>query len=98
MRTGICPECGSFVVQIDKRRFDGTWASEIAKRKKALKLYNEYKSNILGDYNRHIKQGNRSNMGFRYGLNTEVIKNGKTTVKVYSVDFNGTKELIGTGT
>lgn len=42
-----------------------------------------------------IKYGNRSNMGFRYGLNTEV-KNRKGVVEIrqYAVDFNGTKELL----
>jgi len=94
MRTGICPKCNSFVVQIDKRRYNGTWTSETAKRKKALKLYEQCSPDIIGNFEKNIKSGNRSNMGFRYGLNTEVIKNGESTIKVYAVDFNGTKELI----
>lgn len=42
-----------------------------------------------------IKYGNRSNMGFHYGLNTEV-KNRKGIIEIrqYAVDFNGTKELL----
>jgi hypothetical protein len=94
MKVGICPHCNSFVVEISKKYYNGRWVHECAKRKKAQKLYNKYKSDIVGEFQKNIKYGNKSNMGFRYGLNTEVIKNGKTTVKVYSVDFNGTKELI----
>lgn len=94
MRSGFCPHCDSFVVEVSKRRYDGRWVHEVAKRKKALKLYELYCPDIIGDFTRSVKTGNKSNMGFRYGLNTEVIKNGESTIKRYAVDFNGTKELL----
>lgn len=67
-----------------------------SKRKKALKLFNDYQKDIVDKMIAgKIKYGNRSNMGFRYGLNTEV-KNRKGVVEIrqYAVDFNGTKELL----
>lgn len=94
MRVGVCPICDSLVVDIAKKYYNGFWVHEYAKRKKAQKLYNKYESDIIGDFSRNIKYGNKSNMGFRYGLNVETIKNGKSTIKVYSVDFNGSKELL----
>lgn len=94
MRSGFCPRCNAFVVEVSKRRFNGQWVTEFAKRKKALRLYELYYPDIIGNFERNIKTGNKSNMGFRYGLNTEVIKNGETTIRRYAVDFNGTKELI----
>ena len=97
MRSGFCPKCNAFVVEVNKRHFDGRWVTELAKRKKALKLYEQYCPDIIGIFERTIKTGNKSNMGFRYGLNTEVIKNGESTIKRYAVDFNGTKELINVG-
>ena len=96
MTVGFCPHCNSFVVEVSKKKYDGRWVHEYAKRKKAQKLYDKYKADIVGEFSKSVKHGNKSNMGFRYGLNTEVIKNGKATVKVYSVDFNGTKELLNT--
>jgi len=68
-----------------------------AKRKKALKLYNDNKSDIIGGIQQNIKFGNHSNMGFRYGENKEVrITKDRTEIRQYAVDFNGTKELIRT--
>jgi len=94
MRYGFCPKCNALVVEISKRLFDGRWVTEIAKRKKALKLYEQYCPDIVGVFEQNIKTGNKSNMGFRYGLNTEVVKNGESIIKRYAVDFNGTKELL----
>ena len=94
MKVGICPHCNSFVVEISKKYYNGRWVHEYAKRKKALKLYEKYKNDVIGEFSKNIKYGNKSNMGFRYGLNTEIIKNGKSIIKVFAVDFNGSKELI----
>ena len=94
MRSGFCPKCNAFVVEVNKRHYDGHWVHEVAKRKKALRLYESYCSDIIGNFARNIKSGNKSNMGFKYGLNIETIKNGKSTIKQYSVDFNGEKELV----
>ena len=87
--------CGSWVVEVGKRDFSGRWIIETAKRKKALRLYNEHKSDIIGDFYKDIKHGNHSNMGFRFGENIE-IKNrkGEKSIRQYAVDFNGTRELL----
>ena len=80
---------------MSKRNYSGRWTFETAKRKKALRLYNEYKSDIIGNVQKNVKQGNRSNMGFRFGENVE-IKNckGEKLIRQYAVDFNGTRELM----
>ena len=83
-----------WVVTLCKRDFSGNWTYQTAKRKKALRLYNENKADIIGDLIKSVKYGNRSNMGFRYGENKELQKNGKRFIKQYACDFNGTKELI----
>lgn len=92
--SGFCPKCGSWVVELGKRNYDGQWVYESAKRKKAVKLFRENENSIIGDYIVSVKYGNKSNMGFRYGLNTEIVKDGESTIKRYAVDFNGTKEVI----
>lgn len=95
LESGFCPHCGSWVVELGKRDFSGRWIIETAKRKKALKLYNEHKPDIIGDILKNVKHGNRSNMGFRFGENVEVRdRKGETHIKQYAVDFNGTKELL----
>lgn len=94
MLSGFCPKCGSWVIEVGKRGYDGRWTYETAKRKKAAKLFKENESSILGDYITTIKTGNKSNMGFHYGINIEITKDGESIIKRYSVDFNGTKELL----
>lgn len=95
LESGFCPHCGSWVVEVGKRDFSGRWIIETAKRKKALKLYNEHKSDIIGDFYKDIKHGNHSNMGFRYGENVEVKnRKGEKSIRQYAVDFNGTRELL----
>lgn len=84
------------MVTLCKRDYSGAWVYETAKRKKALRLFNENKSSIIGGYIRSIKYGCRSNMGFRYGEYVEAkrYKTEKERFKQYAVDFNGTKELL----
>ena len=96
LETGICPQCGNFVVTVCKKDYDGHWTYETAKRKKALRLYEENKASIIGDYIRSLKYGCKSNMGFRYGEYSESkrYKTEKERFKQYAVDFNGTKELL----
>lgn len=95
METGFCPQCGAFVVTVCKKDYNGNWTFETAKRKKAVKLYNSFAADIIGGYIKGVKYGNRSNMGFRYGVNKSVkTKNKKTELRQYAVDFNGTKERI----
>jgi len=96
LESGFCPKCNSWVVTICKRNFDGHWSYLTAKRKKALKLYNDHKADIIGGLQRNIKYGNRSNMGFRFGENKEFKTGNKKVFRQYAVDFNGTKELIRT--
>lgn len=97
LEVGFCPHCGNFICVVGKKDYNREWHYQVAKRKQALKLYEEYKNFISEDLTyKKQKYGNRSNMGFRYGLNLE-IKNSKREVigtKQYSVDFNGSKELI----
>ena len=97
MESGFCPHCGAWVVEVCKKNWDGSWHYEKAKRKKALKLFNTYKGDIIEDMIAgRIRHGSQSNMGFRYGYNVEV-KNCKgkvTEIRRYAVDFNGTKELL----
>lgn len=96
LESGFCPKCGVWVVTLCKRDFTGRWFYETAKRKKALSLFNQHKADIIGDVIKSIRYGNRSNMGFRYGENKEYKdRNGMTAgIRQYSIDFNGTKELI----
>lgn len=95
MRSGICPHCNSLVVEVDKRKYNGEWVHEYCKRQKALKLYNKYQPEILGEFDKNIKYGTKANMAFRYGLNIETKdRKGNKQIKQYAVDFNGTKELI----
>lgn len=97
LESGFCPQCGAWVVEVCKKNWDGRWSYEKAKRKKALKLYNTYRGDILEDVIAgRIKYGNHSNMGFRYGYNVEVKdrKGVVTDIRRYAVDFNGTKELL----
>lgn len=54
-----------------------------------MKLYNECLPDIVSEY-LTIKQGNKTNMAFKYGINIET-ENG---IKQYSVDFNGNKSLV----
>lgn len=83
-----------WVVTLCKKDYSGNWTYETAKRKKALKLYNDHKADIIGGYIKNIKYGNRSNMGFRFGENVEVRIKDKIEVRQYAVDFNGTRELV----
>jgi hypothetical protein len=92
LESGFCPHCNNWVVEVHKKTYDGVWVVEAAKRKKAQRLYNQYKDSIIGSIGKNPKSGNKSNMGFRYGENKIV----GDTVKQYSVDFNGTKKLIKT--
>lgn len=95
LETGFCPQCGCFVVTLCKRDFKGNWTYLTAKRKKAVKLFNDNKASIIGGI-QSVKFGNKSNMGFRYGVNKSVkTKNKKTELRQYAVDFNGTKERVG---
>ena len=94
---GFCPHCSSFVVEVCKLNYDGTWEIEKGKRKKAQNLFAQYQNRIIDNLsNSRIKHGSKSNMGFRYGKNVEV-KNckGKVThIRRYAVDFNETASLI----
>lgn len=95
LEVGFCPKCGAFVAELRKRNFEGKWTIEYAKRKKALRLYEENKNDIVRDLISKVKHGNKSNMGFRYGENVEVkSKDGSVEIRHYAVDFNGTKELL----
>lgn len=96
LESGFCPKCGVWVVTLCKRDYSGHWTYETAKRKKALSLFNQHKSDIIGDIIKTIRYGNRSNMGFKFGENKEYRnRNGVLSgIKQYSIDFNGTKELI----
>lgn len=97
LESGFCPQCGTFVVEVCKRNLSGEWTFECAKRKKALKLWNCYKSDIIGNLVKSIRYGNHSKMGYRYGENVEVrTKKNEYRVQQYAIDFNGTKELIKT--
>lgn len=91
MVTGICPQCNSFVLELHTKDYAGNWHFELYKRHKAQKKYESLKYSIINKYNpRSEKSGNKSNMGFVYGLNIE----NKNEIKQYSVDFNGTRKLI----
>ena len=95
LRHGFCPVCSKYVVEVSKRRYTGEWVHEIAKRNKALKLFEKYKSDIIGEFDRNVKHGTKANMAFRYGLNIEEKdRKGKKIIKRYAIDFNGTKELL----
>ena len=93
MLVGNCPHCDKFVVEVYKKNYKGKWSSFQAKKRKALRLFEQYASNIV-NRDSSIKYGNRSNMAFRYGLNIEANQKGKKIIKRYAVDFNGTKELL----
>ena len=89
---GFCPKCNVFVVSLKTKDFDGHISTVTAKRKKAINLYNALKPDIITGYRKNIRQGNRSNMAFIFGLN---IQKGET-ISQYAVDFNGEKKLIKT--
>lgn len=87
--------CEKYVVQVSKRNYRGEWIHETAKRNKAVKLFDKYKSDIIGEFDRNVPYGTKANMSFRYGLNIEEKdRKGNKTIKRYAVDFNGTKELL----
>ena len=91
LQHGSCPKCNSWIVELIEQRYDGKRFITRATKSKALKLFNKYESEInKSAITRRIKQGNKSNMAWRYGL-TVPIKNG---YNVYAVDFNGTRERI----
>ena len=93
MEYGICPQCGNLVVEIGKRLYNGDWEYTQAKRKKAIKLFDENKKNIIGSLS-----PKRIKYGFRYGKNVE-IKNCKGEIfciRRYAVDFNDTAKVIQT--
>lgn len=90
MEIGFCPKCGAFVLEYRKLDYDGKCFIEYLKRKKALRLFDQLKNDITREVVTKVKHGNKSNMGFKYGENIEV----NNQIKQYSVDFNGTKELI----
>lgn len=97
MELGFCPQCGAMIVEIGKKDYAGHWTYDKAKRKQALRLFNDNKEFITDSLTTtRIKHGNKSNMGFRYGKNVAV-KNCKgeyAEIRRYAVDFNGTAELI----
>ena len=94
MLAGNCPHCDKFVVEVFNKDFKGNWSMFMAKKGKAVKLFDRFSSSIISK-DAAIKYGNRSNMAFRYGQNIEARdRKGKKIIKRYAVDFNGTKELL----
>ena len=90
LEIGFCPKCGAFVVELRKLDYNGKLSIDYCKRKKALRLFESVKNDITRSVVAKIRHGNKSNMGFKYGENVETTEG----IKQYSVDFNGTKELI----
>lgn len=91
LQHGSCPHCDCWIVELIEQRYDGKKFITRETKTKALKLFNKYKSEINNQASpKKIKQGNKSNMAWKYGV-TVPVKNG---YNVYSVDFNGTRYKI----
>jgi len=91
---GVCPICGNKVLtEYKTSRKDGTRFSDVLKKRKAEVAYKRFQKERQTEiYNSKIQTGNKSNMGFRYGINSE-IKNNKGEIigiKSYAKDFNET--------
>lgn len=98
MVVGFCPNCCNIVLEIHSQDFKGNQHTKTFRREKAKKMYEKMQCNIIGDYVAKVKFGTRSNMGFHYGDNKE-IRNPKGMIvgfRQYSVDFNGTRKVVGT--
>ena len=84
-----------FIVELFKRSFNNQCFVEILKRKKAIRFFEEHKSEIISKIVKNsIRYGNKSNMGFRYGDNKILETSKGSKIKQYAVDFNGVRELV----
>lgn len=90
---GFCPRCNNFVIEIYKKNFKGQWFCEAAKRKKAVKLYESIKNDIVNNLvPGEVKQGTKAKMNCIYGENKMSKKQDK--VLHFAVDFNGVKKYV----
>lgn len=96
MAIGYCPNCGSMIVEIHQLNWKGEVSSKVFRREKARKIYERLEPAITGDFYGKIKYGTIANMAWRYGDNREIHNRLGEVVEIrrYSIDFNGTKELI----
>lgn len=98
MVVGFCPNCCNIILEMHSQDFKGKLHTKTYRREKAKKMYEKMQCDIIGDYVSKVKFGTRSNMSFHYGDNKE-IRNTKGVVvgfRQYSVDFNGTREIVRT--
>ena len=94
LSAGFCPKCGKLVIELYDIRFDGDIKKVMYAGSQAYKLFNKLKTRIL-----YTIEGNKRKerpYGWKYGINKEVKRGGKTVVKQYACDFYGNKEVIKT--
>ena len=92
---GFCPICKkpvaelietSFIGKIEQKTFSGIKANKLMQKLSNQILYSMRECNYL--------RFKAKPYGWKYGVNKEVKKNGKSFIKQYAKDFYGNKELI----
>lgn len=84
------------IVEIHQLNWKGEVSSKVFRREKARKIYERLEPAITGDFYGKIKYGTKANKAWRYGDNRKIHNRLGEVVEIrrYSIDFNGTKELI----
>ena len=92
---GFCPICQKPVAEIYEIRFDGAVDKSILSGIKADNLVSKLKNDILYSMNQcnYLKFKSKP-YGWKYGINKSFKSKGIESVKQYSADFYGNKELI----
>lgn len=95
LRLGFCPQCKQLVGELIERRItDNKLFKDVLTGTKLEKVMNrergrtQYTSTDFLNY--------KCMFGWRYGENKEVVENKIVKIKQFSVDFNGSKELVKT--